>query len=86
MRISIYTAMNKSLVQLRKNDSLSGLWASPLKGPHPAATDPSNLMKEVMGISVRLEEGNSGQRKGVLTYIRLKETSKAALTEACIIF
>jgi len=43
-------------------------------------------MKEVMGISVRLEEGTSGQRKGVLTYIRLKETSKAALTEACIIF
>lgn len=47
--------------------SASGLWASLLKAPHPAAADPSNLMKEVMGISVRREEGTSGQRKGVLT-------------------
>lgn len=66
--------------------SLSGLWAFSLKGPHPAATHPSNLMKEVMGISVRPEEGTYGQRKGVLTYIRLKETSKAALTEACMYY
>lgn len=66
--------------------SLSGRWASPLKGPHPAAADPSNLMKEVMGISVRPEEGTSGQRKGVFTYSRLKETYKAALIEACMYY
>lgn len=65
------------------------LWASPLEGAHRAATDPSNLVNEVKGKSVRLGEGTCGQRKDGFIQSRPKRKKKKSLrqqSEACMCY